>query len=82
MCKNFIRRLPNMQQQNFKKIIEQMLKEKETKKNQLEISAEKILFGEFIKQWNEITKIKKQISTYDGYNHIIDKYIYIHTLTL
>lgn len=71
-----------MQQQNFKKIIEQMLKEKETKKNQLEISAEKILFGEFIKQWNEITKIKKQISTYDGYNHIIDKYIYPYFNTL
>lgn len=70
-----------MQQQNFKELIKQiLLYEKDNLNSELEqqksIDAKEILFCDFVETWNETTKVNKQVSTYDGYLHIIKKYIY------
>lgn len=40
------------------------------------VEALEIRFCDFIKKWNEETKDDKRITTYDGYVHMIDRYIY------
>lgn len=40
------------------------------------VEAVEICFCDFIKKWNEETKADKSVTTYDGYCHMIDKYIY------
>lgn len=40
------------------------------------IDADKILFCDYIKKWNEETKHGKSITTYDNYVYMIDKYVY------
>ena len=40
------------------------------------VEALEIQFCDFIKKWNEETKDEKRITTYDGYVHMIDRYIY------
>ena len=42
----------------------------------ISIDSLEIKFCDFIKKWNEETKDTKSITTYDGYCHMIDKYIY------
>lgn len=42
----------------------------------ISIDSLEIKFCDFIKKWNEETKDNKSITTYDGYCHMIDKYIY------
>ena len=72
-----------MQQENFKEIIKQMRVEKEKSHindNTKCFFSKNILFCDFVKQWNDITKCEKQISTFDGYIHMIDRYIYPYFL--
>ena len=33
-------------------------------------------FCDYVKKWNEETKAEKSVTTYDGYCHMIDKYMY------
>lgn len=42
----------------------------------ISVEALEILFCDYIKKWNEETKADKRLTTYDGYVHMIDKYIY------
>ncbi|MBQ8133916.1 MAG: site-specific integrase [Clostridia bacterium] len=42
----------------------------------ISIEALEIRFCDFIKKWNEETKAEKSITTYDGYCHMIAKYVY------
>ena len=40
------------------------------------VEAAEIKFCDFIRKWNEETKASKSITTYDGYVHMIDKYVF------
>ncbi len=40
------------------------------------IEPSKMLFCEFVKEWVEMSKQKVQITTYDGYVHMLNKHIY------
>lgn len=42
----------------------------------INVESMEIRFCDYIKKWNEETKADKRITTYDGYVHMIDKYIY------
>ena len=42
----------------------------------ISVEALEILFCDYIKKWNEETKADKRLTTYDGYVHMIEKYIY------
>ena len=42
----------------------------------INVEAMEIKFCDYIRKWNEETKADKRITTYDGYVHMIDKYIY------
>lgn len=44
------------------------------------LEATEILFCDYIKKWNEETKADKSITTYDGYCHMINKYVYPYFL--
>lgn len=44
--------------------------------NIVSIESFEIKFCDYIKKWNEETKSEKSITTYDGYCHMINKYLY------
>ena len=40
------------------------------------VEALEISFADYIQKWNEETKASKSVTTYDGYCHMLNKYIY------
>ena len=40
------------------------------------VEALEISFADYIQKWNEETKSSKSVTTYDGYCHMLNKYIY------
>ena len=40
------------------------------------VEALEISFADYIQKWNEETKTSKSVTTYDGYCHMLNKYIY------
>ncbi len=60
-----------------KRVQKQRLDEIRIEYSQLaDLEYSNMKFCEYIKKWNEETKDDKSITTYDGYVHMIDKYVY------
>lgn len=60
-----------------KKTVKQRLDEMRLEYSDIaSVEAVEIRFCDYIKKWNEETKEDKSVTTYDGYCHMINKYLY------
>ncbi|MCM1525264.1 MAG: site-specific integrase [Ruminococcus sp.] len=67
----------NMEVKNNKRKAEQALKELLAEYEGSDyVEPSKMLFCDFLKNWVELNKPNVQITTYDGYQHMLNKHIY------